>query len=84
MRGHDAASRSCSTARACLAISRSSRASEQCEPEDLKRLREIGYRDEDILHIAELTAIFNYNGILANAMGLVPNAQYHELGRQLK
>src|SRR6266511_2000832 len=46
------------------------RASEECQPRDLVRLREFGYTDEDILHIAELTAIFNYNGRLANAMGL--------------
>src|SRR6266511_3770494 len=58
------------------------RASEECQPRDLVRLREFGYTDEDILHIAELTAIFNYNGRLANAMGLVPNAEYHELGRR--
>ena len=57
-------------------------APKECQPRDLDRLREFGYTDEDILHIAELTAIFNYNGRLANAMGLVPNAEYHELGRQ--
>lgn len=57
------------------------RASEGCQPSDLARLREFGYSDEDILHIAELTAIFNYNGRLANAMGLAPNVEYHELGR---
>jgi uncharacterized peroxidase-related enzyme len=57
------------------------RASDECQPSDLARLREFGYTDEDALHIAELTAIFNYNGRLANAMGLVPNAEYHRLGR---
>lgn len=57
------------------------RASEGCQSSDLARLRELGFTDEDILHIAELTAIFNYNGTLANAMGLVPNSEYHELGR---
>ena len=56
--------------------------SEQCQPSDLDALREVGFADEDILHIAELTAIFNYNGALANAMGLVPNLEYHELGRE--
>ena len=29
----------------------------------------------------ELTAIFNYNGRLANALGLLPNPEYHSLGR---
>ena len=57
------------------------RASEESEPSDIAHLHQFGYGDEDILHIAELTAIFNYNGTLANAMGLVPNAEYHELGR---
>ena len=57
------------------------RASEQCRPEDLAALSDAGFGDEDILHIAELVAIFNFNGSLANATGLVPNAEYHELGR---
>ena len=57
------------------------RDSSACQPSDLEHLRSFGYTDEDILHIAELTAIFNYNGVLANAMGLAPNAEYHELGR---
>lgn len=58
------------------------KASEECQPTDLARLREFGYTDDDILYIAELTAIFNYNGSLANAMGLVPNVEYHDLGRR--
>jgi hypothetical protein len=37
--------------------------------------------DEDILHIVEVTAIFNYNVRLATATGLVPNDEYHDLGR---
>ena len=53
----------------------------ECQPSDLDLLREFDYSDEDILHIAELTAIFNYNGRLANALGLVPNVEYHDLGR---
>jgi uncharacterized peroxidase-related enzyme len=57
------------------------RASDECEEGDLETLRKVGFSDEDILHIAELTAIFNYNGALANALGLVPNREYHELGR---
>jgi hypothetical protein len=37
--------------------------------------------DEDILHIVEVTAIFNYNVRLATATGLVPNVEHHDLGR---
>ena len=55
---------------------------DQCEQSDLAALREVGYTDEDILHIIEVTAIFNYNVRLATATGLVPNVEYYDLGRQ--
>jgi len=57
------------------------RTPEQFEESDVERLRQAGYADEDILHITELTAIFNYNGRLANGLGLVANNEYHGLGR---
>lgn len=56
---------------------------DRCAEEDVNTLRQAGYTDEDILHIAELTAIFNFNGRLANALGLMPNPEYHTLGRNL-
>ena len=55
----------------------------ECGEEALETLRQAGYGDEDILHIVELTAIFNFNGRLANATGLIPNPEYHALGREL-
>ena len=58
-------------------------APDRCAEEDVNTLREAGYTDEDILHIAELTAIFNFNGRIANALGLIPNPEYHTLGRNL-
>ena len=58
------------------------RTPEECGNEAIEALRQSGYSDEDILHIAELTAIFNFNGRLANAAGLLPNPEYHTLGRQ--
>ena len=54
-----------------------------CQAEDVEQLRQLDYTDEDILHIVELTAIFNYNGRLANGLGLIPNAEYHTLGRRV-
>jgi uncharacterized peroxidase-related enzyme len=54
---------------------------EEIGPSDLEHLRRTGYTDEDILHIIEVTAIFNYNVRLATATGLFPNAEYHNLGR---
>jgi uncharacterized peroxidase-related enzyme len=52
-----------------------------CGQSDLEQLRQVGYSDEDILHIVEVTAIFNYNVRLATATGLFPNVEYHDLGR---
>ncbi len=54
---------------------------EECEEGDVARLREAGFSDADILHIVEVTAIFNYNVRLATATGLFPNPEYHTLGR---
>ena len=54
----------------------------ECGQDDLARLRDVGFTDEDILHIVEVTAIFNYNVRLATATGLFPNIEYHELGRR--
>jgi uncharacterized peroxidase-related enzyme len=54
---------------------------EECGPSDLEHLRTFGYNDEDLLHIVEVTAIFNYNVRLATATGLFPNEEYHDLGR---
>ena len=53
----------------------------ECGEDDLVRLREAGFTDQDILHLVEVTAIFNYNVRLATATGLFPNPEYHELGR---
>lgn len=58
-----------------------SRAPETCGEGDLDQLRESGFTDEDILHVVEVTAIFNYNVRLATATGLFPNPEYHDLGR---
>lgn len=57
------------------------RTPDECGQDDLERLREAGFEDKDILHLVEVTAIFNYNVRLATATGLLPNPEYHELGR---
>jgi uncharacterized peroxidase-related enzyme len=54
---------------------------EVCDEHEVARLREAGFSDADILHIVEVTAIFNYNVRLATATGLFPNPGYHTLGR---
>lgn len=57
------------------------RAPESCGEAEIRRLREAGFTDKDILHLIEVTAIFNYNVRLATATGLFPNPEYHKLGR---
>lgn len=54
---------------------------EVCDEADLGNLHGVGFTDDDILHIVEVTAIFNYNVRLATATGLFPNPDYHVLGR---
>ena len=53
----------------------------ECGEPDVEALRQRGYGDEEILHIIELTAMFNYTARLATATGMIPNREYHELGR---
>ena len=57
------------------------RTPDECRESDVESLRAHGFTDEDILHIVEVTAIFNYNVRLATATGLFPNIEYHDLGR---
>ncbi len=58
------------------------RTPEECGRDDLDALRQVGYDDRDILHIIEVTAMFNLNVRLATASGLFPNPEYHRLGRK--
>ena len=49
--------------------------------EDVDVMRRVGWADEDILHITEVAAMFSYTGRLANALGLIANTEYSEMGR---
>ena len=52
-----------------------------CSEDDIDALRAEGWRDEDILDIAQVAAMFNYTNRLASGLGWVPNAEYFSLGR---
>jgi len=52
-----------------------------CGLEDVERLRQHGFRDEDIWDIAEIAAMYNYTNRLASATGWLPNPEYHGLAR---
>jgi uncharacterized peroxidase-related enzyme len=48
---------------------------------DVERLREAGWTDEDVMDIAEVTAMFNFSNRMASGLGWEPNPEYETLGR---
>jgi uncharacterized peroxidase-related enzyme len=48
---------------------------------DVQRLREAGWTDEDVMDIAEVTAMFNFTNRMASGLGWEPNPEYDALGR---
>ncbi len=54
---------------------------ELVEDADLDRLRAHGLSDDDIWDVGAVTAFFAMSNRLAHAMALVPNEQFHLLGR---
>lgn len=57
------------------------RAPASCTPQDIEQLRQLGFSDQAIFDIAEVTAMFNYTNRLASAIGMLPNREYHRMGR---
>lgn len=53
----------------------------EVEEADVRRLREAGWTDEDVLDIAEVTAMFNFTNRMASGLGWEPNPEYESLGR---
>jgi uncharacterized peroxidase-related enzyme len=48
---------------------------------DVQRLRDAGWSDEDVMDIAEVTAMFNMSNRMASGLGWEPNPEYETLGR---
>ena len=48
---------------------------------DRAGLRAAGFTDADIFDIAEVAGFFNYTNRVAHAVDMMPNAEYHTLGR---
>ncbi len=48
---------------------------------DVETLRTAGWSDEDVMDIAEITALFNAANRMASGLGWVPNPEFYELGR---
>ena len=52
-----------------------------CTEADIERLRDLGFSDQTIFDIAEIAAMYNFTNRLASATGMLPNKEYHSLGR---
>jgi uncharacterized peroxidase-related enzyme len=55
--------------------------SHTCAEADVDALRDAGWNDEEIMDIAEVTAMFNFTNRLASGLGWRPNPEYVSLGR---
>jgi len=55
--------------------------SAECSEADIEELRSLGFADADIWDIAEVAAMFNMTNRLASAAGMLPNREYHSIGR---
>jgi uncharacterized peroxidase-related enzyme len=53
----------------------------RCSEADLDALHAVGWTDEEIMDITEVAAMFNLTNRMANALGWMPNAEYHAMGR---
>lgn len=53
----------------------------ECNEIDLQQLRTHGFSDEAIFDIAETAAMYNFTNRMASATGMIPNREYHQLGR---
>jgi uncharacterized peroxidase-related enzyme len=51
-----------------------------CTEADVEVLREVGWSDEDVMDITEVTAMFNFTNRLASGLGWVPNDEFVTLG----
>ena len=48
---------------------------------DIETMHDAGWNDEEILDLTEIASMFSFTGRLANAIGLIANAEYGDLGR---
>ena len=52
-----------------------------CSQDDIAQLQTHGFSEEAIFDIAEVAAMFNFTNRMASATGMLPNREYHGLGR---
>jgi len=54
----------------------------ECDEADIERLRGLGFSDEAIFDIIETAAMYNFTNRVASATGMLPNREYHGMGRE--
>ncbi len=53
----------------------------ECSEADIEHLRSLGFSEEAVFDIAETAAMYNFTNRLASATGMMPNREYHQMGR---
>ena len=53
----------------------------EMEEADVEALRQLGWSDEDVMDVAEVTGLFNMSNRMASGLGWAPNPEYESLGR---
>lgn len=53
----------------------------ECDEADVQKLLALGFTTEDVWDIVEIAAMFNFTNRLAFGTGMLPNREYHGLGR---
>ncbi|MGD9895007.1 MAG: peroxidase-related enzyme [Dehalococcoidia bacterium] len=53
----------------------------ECSEADIDRLRSLGFSDQAIWDIIETAAMYNFTNRIASASGMLPNREYHMIGR---
>ena len=53
----------------------------ECNEADIERLRTVGFSDQAIWDIIETAAMYNFTNRIAAASGMLPNREYHMIGR---
>lgn len=54
----------------------------ECSEADIDGLRALGFSDAAIFDIAETAAMYNFTNRIAAATGMLPNREYHNMGRE--
>jgi uncharacterized peroxidase-related enzyme len=49
--------------------------------DDIDELRAVGFNDEDVWDIIEVTAMFNFTNRVMSGAGVMPNPEYHGMAR---